>query len=61
MKRNLIKIAAITSIALFGACTQNEEVLTNVYKVATRAEATIDNMMVKEPTTTDLLETYINL
>ena len=30
MKRYLTKITAITSIALFVACTQDEEVLTNV-------------------------------
>ena len=58
MRRNLIKITAITSIALFVACSQDEEVLTNV-EAASRAEATIDNIKVIEPTTLDLLETYI--
>ncbi|MBR3625883.1 MAG: C10 family peptidase [Bacteroidaceae bacterium] len=59
MKRILTNISAITFVALFVACTQDEEVLTNVEAAASRAEATIDNMKVKEPTTLDLLETYI--
>lgn len=59
MKRYLTNITAITSIALFVACTQDEEVLTNMEAAASRAEATIDNMKVKETTTLDLLETYI--
>lgn len=59
MKRDLTKIAAIISIALFVACTQDEEVLTNMEAAASRAEATIDNIKFKEPTTLDLLETYI--
>lgn len=60
MKMKWMKTAAIASVMIFVACTQEDVLVSVVEESVTRADATLDKMNVKEPSILDLLETYIN-